>query len=59
MIRWIKIAVFVLCLVPVGLEFRLFLKDDLGANPGRAHHAHDRGLGVALPGNHVVRDAVA
>lgn len=33
MIRWIKIVVFVLCLVPVGLEFRLFLKDDLGANP--------------------------
>jgi sulfoxide reductase heme-binding subunit YedZ len=33
MIRWIKVVVFVLCLVPVGLEFRLFLKDDLGANP--------------------------
>jgi sulfoxide reductase heme-binding subunit YedZ len=33
MIRWIKIAVFVLCLLPVALEFRLFLKDDLGANP--------------------------
>jgi sulfoxide reductase heme-binding subunit YedZ len=32
-IRWLKITVFVLCLVPVGLEFRLFLKDGLGANP--------------------------
>jgi methionine sulfoxide reductase heme-binding subunit len=33
MIRSIKVAVFVLCLLPVALEFRLFLKDDLGANP--------------------------
>lgn len=33
MIRWLKVAIFVLCLVPVALEFRLFLRDDLGANP--------------------------
>ena len=33
MIRWIKIALFLVCLLPVAMEFRLFLKDDLGANP--------------------------
>ena len=55
MIRWIKIALFLVCLLPVGLEFRLFLKDDLGANPDRAHHPHDRRLDAALPADHAVR----
>jgi sulfoxide reductase heme-binding subunit YedZ len=43
MLRWIKVAVFLLCLVPVALEFRLFLKDDLGANPVE-HITHMTGL---------------
>jgi sulfoxide reductase heme-binding subunit YedZ len=33
MIRWLKVAIFVLCLVPLGMEIRRFLHDDLGANP--------------------------
>jgi sulfoxide reductase heme-binding subunit YedZ len=33
MIRSIKVAVFLLCLVPAAHEFRLFLTDNLGANP--------------------------
>ena len=43
MLRWLKVAVFVLCLIPVGLEFRLYLKDDLGANPVE-HITHMTGL---------------
>jgi len=43
MLRWIKVAVFLLCLVPVGLEFRLFLTDNLGANPVE-HITHMTGL---------------
>src|ERR1051325_5388780 len=43
MLRWLKVAVFLLCLVPVGLEFRLFLKDDLGANPVE-HITHMTGV---------------
>ena len=43
MMRWLKVAVFLLCLLPVGLEFRLFLKDDLGANPVE-HITHMTGL---------------
>ncbi len=31
--RWLKITVFLLCLIPLGLEVRLYLRDDLGANP--------------------------
>ena len=33
MIRWLKVLVFVVCLVPLGMEFRRFLHEDLGANP--------------------------
>jgi sulfoxide reductase heme-binding subunit YedZ len=43
MIRWLKVAVFLLCLVPAGLEFRLYLTDGLGANPVE-HITHTTGL---------------
>jgi sulfoxide reductase heme-binding subunit YedZ len=43
MTRWIKIPLFLLCLVPVALEFRLYLTDDLGANPVE-HITHMTGL---------------
>jgi sulfoxide reductase heme-binding subunit YedZ len=43
MIRWLKVAVFLLCLVPAALEFRLYLIDDLGANPVE-HITHTTGL---------------